>query len=382
VDRKRLVSVAGRVNALNMARSFEWLKLLAAPDGGPLAFNHRAVSPIADISWLAAVLTQDSDYIWLAGRALEHVRATGGFLTAQPGAEIPLAGEANSPTTGSCLLYGPSGVPTRAGPFAADKIVLRGGWQTDDLYLLLNLRFAGWHRYKATNSVIQISQGGPLVVENVHQPPSGWMPLGRRLFRDKRIPRENLNGLMIAKRGLSEVLYRLTGVEGPWAQDPPHFARVSRFNPGRDRDVCTSHIDDWHGWNHERSIVFFRSGIVVIIDKASGPQHQKGAIVWHFAGINPASNHRIKLRGRNHPNGPAEAVFLALSNIEENFETINTDNQKEILRAQLDVSTNGILEIATVFLTKNWVGSDVSVVNSVVEIRQENATIRVPLNRD
>jgi hypothetical protein len=373
---------SGQGNAENMDRSFEWLKLLAPPDGGPLAFNHRAVSPIADISWLAAVLTRNSDYVWLAGRALDSLQKTGGFLSAQPGAEVPLSGEAKSPTTGSCLLYGPSGVPTRAGPLAADKIVLRGGWEADDLYLLLNLRFSGWHRYKATNSVIQISQGGPLVVENVDRSASGWLPLGRRLFRDKRIPRENLNGLIIAKRGLSEVLYRLTGVEGPWAQDPPHFARVSRFNPGQDFDVSTSHIDDWHGWNHDRSILFFPAGVIVIIDETNGPQHQKGAIVWHFSGGYPSPNSRIQLRGKNEPNGPAEVMLLPLSNVKENFANIRAENRKDILRAQLDVSENGILEMATVFLTQKWVGAEVSVVDSVIEIRQENATILVPISRE
>ncbi len=373
---------SGQVNANNMRRSFEWLKLLAPPDGGPLAFNHRAVSPIADISWLAAVLTQDTDYVWLAGRALDFVQNSSGYLSAQPGAEIPLTGEVKSPTTGSCLLYGPSGVPTRPGPLAADKIVLRGGWEDDDLYLLLNLRFSGWHRYKATNSVIEISQHGPLVVENVDHPASGWLPLGRRLFRDKRIPRENLNGLIIAKRGLSGVLYRLTGVEGPWAQDPPQFARISRFNPGQDFDVCTSHLDDWHGWNHDRSILFFPAGVIVIIDEIGGPLRQNGALVWHFVGGKSSPNGRIQLRGNNEQNGPAEVVVLPRAETTASFKEIMADNREVILRAQIDVSENGVLEMATVFLTKNWTGAEVSIVDSIVVIHQENATIRVPIGRN
>jgi hypothetical protein len=260
--------------------------------------------------------------------------------------------------------------------------VLRGGWEDDDLYLLLNLRFSGWHRYKATNSVIKISQHGPLVVENVDHPASGWLPLGRRLFRDKRIPRENLNGLIIAKRGLSGVLYRLTGVEGPWAQDPPQFARISRFNSGQDFDVSTSHLDDWHGWNHDRSILFFPAGVIVIIDEIGGPLRQNGALVWHFVGGKPSPNGRIQLRGNNEQNGPAEVVVLPRAETTASFKEIMADNREVILRAQIDVSENGVLEMATVFLTKNWTGAEVSIVDSIVVIHQENATIRVPIGRN
>ena len=53
---------------------------------------------------------------------------------------------------------------------------------------------------------------------------SNWLPTGKSLFCDKHIPRENLNGLQIAKTGLAAALYQLTGIGGSWAQDPPFYA--------------------------------------------------------------------------------------------------------------------------------------------------------------
>ena len=80
-------------------------------------------------------------------------------MFAQPGAERPLDLAGESPHVGSCLLYGDSGLPTQVGPLAPDKIVFRDGWTPGAAYLLLNLRFSGWHRYKATNTITLLSLG-------------------------------------------------------------------------------------------------------------------------------------------------------------------------------------------------------------------------------
>jgi hypothetical protein len=112
---------------------------------------------LAGIAYLSE-LSGDLRYVWLAGRAVEALEQMDGYLFAQPGVEEPASLGGRSSTEGSCLLYSDSGLPNQKGPLASDKIVFRDGWSPDVAYLLVNLRlvnlrFTGWHRYKATGTV-------------------------------------------------------------------------------------------------------------------------------------------------------------------------------------------------------------------------------------
>lgn len=298
------------VDPTNLRLSFEWLLLQALPDGAPLMYNHPGAARLDGLAYLGAMLTGDPRLLWLAGRALDYTDSHGKFASAQPGLEAAASLVGISPTQGSCLLYGDSGLPNQVGPLAPDKIVFRDGWQPDSTYLLLNLRFSGWHRYKATNTVTMLYKGGPLVVENTAGNTFAWLPVGRSLFRDKRIPRENLNGLVVSRTGMSAVLYGLTGIGGPWAQDPPYYARVVSFDPSTATSV--TEISGWRGWTQRRTIALNPDGLWVW-DEAQGSGDQPAAIIWHFASGATLSGNRVLLRGGDHP---AEAV-ITIQNGEE-----------------------------------------------------------------
>src|SRR4029079_3740940 len=130
-------------------------------------------------------------------------------------------------------LYSDSGLPNQIGPLAPDKIVFRDGWRAANAYLLLNLRFTGWHRSEATNAVALVYQGERIVTDVLDAAPIRWLPVGRSLVRDKRIPRENLNSLLVENSGLSAVMDGLTGIGSQWAQDPPAYAEVLNFVTGQ-----------------------------------------------------------------------------------------------------------------------------------------------------
>ncbi len=122
-------------------RSLAWLLFQALPDGKAPRYNYPMDVSLASVAYLGADLLDDPRYLWLAGKALEAIEAEEGYLGAQPGVEAPLTMVAESPTQGSCLLYGNSGLPNQMGPLAPDKIVFRDGWSDDAGYLLLNLRY-------------------------------------------------------------------------------------------------------------------------------------------------------------------------------------------------------------------------------------------------
>ena len=359
----------------NARLSFEWLLLQALPDGAPLRYNHPGWANLAGIAYLGAKLFGDPRYIWLAGRAVEALEQRGGYLFAQPGVEEPVPLEGRSPTEGSCLLYGDSGLPNQKGPLAPDKIVFRDGWGPEATYLLVNLRFTGWHRYKATGTVTLVYQGEALAADVLDGQPFSWLPAGRSLFRDKRIPRESLNGLVVAKTGMAAVLYTLTGVGGPWAQDPPYYAEVVAFDTGEEMDRAHIRLTGWRGWHQDRWIYFYHNGgPVVVVDEARGPAGTGGAVTWHLAGGEEVEAHRYRLGGSG---GSAEVILLPLDD----------GGRAEALEragslSGLDVAYSGIshFRAATVFLYGPWLGAEVGMEGESVRIEREGRVIMLPLS--
>ena len=378
----------------NVEQAFEWLLYQAPPDGSPLRYNHPAAIQLGPVAYLGANLLSDERFVWLAGRATEYLQAQGGYPAVAPGAEQALAITGRAPEQGSCLLYGDSGLPNQAGPLAPDKIVLRDGWSPQATYLLLNLRFSGWHRYKATNAVTLLYQNGALAAENLSGETFAWLPAGRSLFRDKRVPRENLNGLLVERSGLSAALYTLTGIGGPWAQDPPYYARVTAFENQKGMDASRTLIEAWHGWNQSRQIFLYHQGPVVVYDRAEkqgyGPE---AALSWHLVVDTPGEAQRLPtqpgealrvlLRGGEHP---AEVVLLPLNPGELELEPESIQGQEHGLRALYKAQSKNQLGLVSVFLTETWSGAQVSLKvkdgHNVVSIVSEQGRIEMPLVDD
>ena len=370
----------GESPAENVALSFEWLLLQALPDGAPMGYNHPYQPSLAGSAYLGAILQQDPRLVWLAGRALDYAATRGTPLAAQPGAEQAILAQGQPPGLGSCLLYGDSGLPNQIGPLAPDKIVFRDGWSEDDVYLLLNLRFTGWHRYKATNTVTLVYKNGPLASDVEEGKAFNWLPEGRSVFRDKRIPRENLNGLLIPRRGLDALTYYLTGVGQPWAQDPPPYAEVIAFETGEELDWSHTRLGDWGGWQHDRWIYFYhQGGPLVVVDSARGPANSQASLAWHLFGDGPSPDGRIRLES----DGEAAEVILlakdrAWSTQDMPGRTAGDDFQDMIYYSPV----GGQLQAAAIFLMGEWVGAEVSVDQEWrdLEIIQGDARFTVPLS--
>jgi hypothetical protein len=378
----------------NVEHAFEWLLYQAPPDGSPLRYNHPAAIQLGPVAYAGANLLSDERLVWLAGRTMDYLQEQGGYPAVAPGAEqvSPLIGQA--PAQGSCLLYGDTGLPNQVGPLAPDKIVLRDGWSPQSTYLLLNLRFSGWHRYKATNAVTLLYQNGALAADNLSGETFAWLPTGRSLFRDKRVPRENLNGLLVERSGLSAALYTLTGIGGPWAQDPPYYARVAAFENKDGMDASRTLIEDWHGWDQSRQIHQFHQGPVVVYDRAvkqgSGPA---AALSWHLVMDQPGETQnlptqpgealRVLLRRGEHP---AELVLLPLDPGELELKPESIQGQGHGLRALYKAQTEKRLGLVSVFLTETWSGAQVSLEvrdgQNVVSIVSEQGRIEMLLVDD
>lgn len=344
------------ISAENRRHSFEWLLLQALPDGAPLGYNYPNPVSLAGSAYLGAQLLNDPHSLWLAGKALAYLQSSNGYLFAQPGVEKPLELMGQAPTQSSCLLYGNSGMPDQNGPLAPDKIVFRDGWSNSDRYLLVNLRFTGWHRYKATNTLTLFYRGRPLIEEEQTGQPFKWLPVGRSLFRDKRIPRENLNGLVVERTGMSAVLYTLIGMGGFWEQDPPYYARVEQFEPGRQFDLSRIVLSNWHGWTQTRTIYFYHAeGPIIVVDEAQGPGDRQAAITWQVTGQESGQANRFQLPGAY----PAEMVLLSgeASQIRSEKQTEDASSSKMSLMVY-PTGKQDHLQLVTIFFTGTWVGAE------------------------
>jgi hypothetical protein len=369
---------ASEESEVNMELSFDWLMAQALPDAAPLRYNHPARPSLAGIAYLGAHLLKDPHFVWLAGQALRNRGEEAGNLFAQPGVESPVRLKGHSPSTGSCLIYGDSGLPNQVGPLAPDKIVFRDGWSEDSIYLLLNLRFSGWHRYRATNTITLIYQDGSLAGDVLSGETSRWLPQGRSLFRDKRIPRENLNGLLVGRTGMSAVLHTLTGMGRRWAQDPPYYAEVVDFETGDELDWSHTQLAYWRGWQHDRWIYFYHGGgPIIVVDEAKGASKNRTALAWHLKGTGVVKDERVRLQDKD---TPLEVVLVPIGS-EGKFEVANEDTGSSNTHITYYPTVGDEMHLATLFLPGQWVGAraELDAANRTLRVAREGLQIVLPL---
>ena len=327
----------------NTALSFEWILAQALPDAGLQTYNFPGKTTIAPISLFGATLLKDPTLLWLANRGFETIGQDYNYYV-QVGTERVIADEliAEEPDIGSCLIYGNSGLPENPGPLSPDKIVFREGWDEDDLYIMLNLRFTGWHRYKASNAISLIYAGQPLVEEQYTQELIPWLPIGRAIVRDKRIPLEQLNTLLIERSGLDAVLNTLNGWFGPYSQDPPYYADVEEFFTSEALDYSKTTIKDWHGWDFSREISLLNDGLAVVVDKADHRGVKSANIRWHMSGD-------FELNGENRFDSPTKDASLIL--LSQSGGGISSNRNDGLLVVDYQSLGTGNLDLVTVILS-------------------------------
>ncbi|PKO09691.1 MAG: hypothetical protein CVU40_10380 [Chloroflexi bacterium HGW-Chloroflexi-2] len=269
----------GSVNPKFVDQSFEWLLNQALPNGQAPQYNFPFKATLINPMIFGAYLTDNPNYTWMAAKAIQALPKGEEFIKAYPGIElITELVDGEQPAFGSCLLYGNSGLPNQHGPLAPDKIVLRSGWNDEDIFILLNLRFTGWHRYKGTGTVTTIYAGEVLVSDNLKNSTYSWLPAGRSLIRDKRIPIENLNGFLIKRNGLDWVINKLIDQKSLWTQDPPYYASVEDFKTSTEKDYAKITMNNWYGTSLSREVYAFNQGVISILDRTDGNTTE---ITWH-----------------------------------------------------------------------------------------------------
>jgi len=356
IDRYRQhTSESSDTTQRNKVLSLRWALILSMPDGATLSYNVEWEAQMLTTYLFGAALLNNPELSWVAGKTLQRLEDEGEFVRGGLVMAPLVLPDGQKPDIGSCLVYGNSGVPTAKGPLAPDKVVLREGWSDDALYALVNLRFTGWHRYKATNTLPLLYQNGPLVSERWTSQRYWWLPSGRNAFRDKRVPREYLNGLLLPKLGLPELLWRITAMGGPWLQDPPSYATVDTFFTSNLVDMSTTTLENWRGWKHKRTIYLVDDGLVMIADEAATDHVSKPAsTIWHVNGRGERQEHGLNLDDEQRPAvvawPAADDAYITVQPIPPGDTYLRSPDWELLYTSPRD---NG-LETAVVFLTKTY----------------------------
>jgi len=368
----------GQVNQENLKKSFEWLLLQAPPGGETLQYNHPKATQLAGAAYLGAVLLNDPRYIWLAGKAIQKQEKDGGFLEAQPGIETPLLLQGTAPTSGSCIIYSEAGLPNQLGPLTVDKLILRQNWTDDAAYVLVNLRSSGWHRYKSANSITVYQHGDRVVTEKLEDVSIVWLPAGRSQFRDKRIPRQNLNGLSIQRSGLSEALFLLSNMGSKWEQDPPNYSELVRFENEADESLAEIRLRDWHGWNQER-VLYLGENVLVVADRTRGPVDGVGELTWHIQGGANSTGNEILTTNNTHEE---KVVFLSSTESTPKVIYSATNDGQPLAEVSVPVTGGETISVA-VFLSDNWYNAQAVILDtdkgSILSLRVDNKIKEIPL---
>lgn len=360
------------MNERNAALSFEWIKLLAPPDGSPLKFNHVGELDIASFAYFGAALFHDQELLWIAKRAVDYHHSNGNHIQPLPGIERDPEITGIQPDELSCLLYGNSGLPTQSGPLAPDKVVLRDGWNSDSTYLLLNLRYTGWHRYKATNTIISLINSGKLLTENQTGDTPSWFPAGRSQYRDKRIPRENLNGLVIPKQGMSKILFILTSFGSKWAQNPPYYAQIEHFQKSDETTMVATRMGPWNKWDHQRKIYLYNNGPLIIFDSVSHPADQTGEIRWHTTSLVSLADTTQGIKSKLVP------VLIPSEDVQNIHFEDTSSNIANLIKYNINEGENDFLA-ATVFLFDDWLDSAILETETEIIINNGEDEIKIPI---
>lgn len=366
----------GKRSETNLRNSFEWI-VSQAPPNLILQYNHPRSTSLVGIIYFGAALLNDPKYLWLAARGANFLKSLGGYIYAQPGSELPPPEKSLPINISDCLIYGDSGLPNQNGPLAPDKIVMRDGWQYDDLYLLLNLRFNGWHSYKGTGAIIIYQSGQPLATDVITEKRYFWLPAGRNQFRDKRIPRENLNAFTMKQTGIGYSLYILLG-GSPWAQDPPSEASIVTFEKTNLFSKATIALSNWHGWNQKRTIFRINDGLFIVFDSISGPNNAQSALFWHITGKKTSDPAKFEL-GKNNI-----GELIIVGNSESTKVTQQPENSDN-LNLQFTFSGPKGWLVST-FLSGKWKGSTIDLKELSdgfhITIKNNSNEVTIPITID
>lgn len=213
-----LLSLYGNIGnpKSNLSRmSFNWIYHQTPLNGKLPKYNTLSQHSAADVMTLGTFIFKDSRYKYIAEKMLLQDIQSNNEIDNAMGLEmwddniIPI----ESTTDKSCIMYGTTGLNFNPKKIKYDKLEFRKTINNKELFILINLRSSGWHKYNSTGSIIMVSYGDDILIQdNIKNTNHSWLPKGKAQHRDKKITIEEITNYKNYSKGIAKVFYKLTNV--------------------------------------------------------------------------------------------------------------------------------------------------------------------------
>ncbi|MDY6986974.1 MAG: hypothetical protein SWQ30_02860 [Thermodesulfobacteriota bacterium] len=227
---------------VNAKLSIDWIKHQSPYQTGVHpAYNNHSVNtaPALGPLLIGIALTNDPTYRYLADNYLKYMIENNCYSTSYIGYDLWRDDvSSKQPEHESVFIKGTTGTDRQVKALRADKLALRKIVDNKELFILINLRSAGWHRYNGAGSVIFAQHGDAVILrDHYEQRKHEWLPKAKRVHSDKKITGRELNIVKKESSGIKRLFFHLYSFDpnlkygnfGPFISDliiDQHEARV------------------------------------------------------------------------------------------------------------------------------------------------------------
>ncbi|MDY6951494.1 MAG: hypothetical protein SWE60_08280, partial [Thermodesulfobacteriota bacterium] len=226
----------------NAKLSIDWIKYQSPYQTGVHpAYNNYSDNPAPALGPLliGMALTGDPTYRYLADNYLQHMIEHSCYPLSYIGIDLWRDDlPSRQPEHQSMKITGTTGTDHQVKELRPDKLALRKIVDNKELFILINLRSAGWHRYNGAGSVIVVQYGGAVILKDRYEKKKHmWLPKAKRVHSDKKITSGELNIVQKESSGIERLFLYLYSFDsnlkyanfGPFINDlviDQHKARV------------------------------------------------------------------------------------------------------------------------------------------------------------
>jgi len=201
-------------NLENAKLSVDWIKHQSPYQTGVHpAYNNHSANPAPALGPLliGIALTNDPTYRYLADNYLRYMIENNCYPASYIGIDlwrddVP----SRQPEHRSVLIKGTTGTNRQVKELRPDKLALRKIVGNKELFILINLRSAGWHRYNGAGSIILAQHGGAVMLKDHYEGKKhNWLPKAKRVHSDKKITSRELNIVQKESSGIERLFFHL-----------------------------------------------------------------------------------------------------------------------------------------------------------------------------
>lgn len=202
-----------QIGSLNNAKlSFDWVVNQTPIQSGTHP-NYNSLSKDSSINsmLIAASLLNDGKYKYLAENMILNDMSKNIAPSSYIGLDLWDDNVISTqPEIKSYYISGPSGTNAKPKEIKPDKLVLRKIINNKELFILINLRSSGWHRYNGSGSVIMAKYGDKILLQDdIIEKNHAWLPKGKAQHRDKKITNKEIGIWQPESRGMEKLFYYL-----------------------------------------------------------------------------------------------------------------------------------------------------------------------------